>query len=233
MKFEIHSLIFDKFLGLNIGVVVAKHIDNFGLSEEIMKRIKEKERDIRSAYNTETISQLPPILTWRKAYSSFGAKPKKHKSSVESLYRMVLQGVDLRHINKIVDIYNYASLKHMIPVGGDDMEKVKGDIVLKFARGDEPFMPLNSREVETPREGEVVYVDDEGILCRRWNWRECDRTKMTEDTKDVVLVVEGLPPVEKEDLNKVIEDLSGLIVEQCGGEIKTEILDKNRCFIEI
>jgi len=233
MKFEIQSLIFDKFLGLNIGVVVAQNIDNFGLSEEIMKRIKEKERDIRSAYNTETISQLPSILTWRKAYSSFGAKPKKHKSSVESLYRMVLQGVDLRHINKIVDVYNYISLKHMIPVGGDDMGKVKGDIVLKFAQGDEPFIPLNSREVETPREGEVVYADDEGVLCRRWNWRECDRTKMTEDTQNVVLVVEGLAPVEKEDLNKVIEDLSGLIEEQCGGEIKTEILDKNRHFIEI
>lgn len=233
MKFEIQSQIFEKFLGLNIGVVIAHNIDNLGLSEEIMKRIKEKERDIRSAYNTETLSQLPPILAWRKAYSSFGAKPKKHKSSVESLYRMVLQGVDLRHINKIVDIYNYVSLKYMIPVGGDDMEKVKGDIALKFSRGDEPFIPLNSREMETAREGEVVYTDDEGVLCRRWNWRESDRTKMTEDTKDVVLVVEGLPPVGRKELEAVIKDLSILVSEHCGEEIRTEILDKNRCFIEI
>ena len=233
MKFEIQSLIFERFFGLNIGVVIAHNIDNFGLSEEIMKRIKEMEKDIRSAYNTETLSQLPLILNWRKAYSSFGAKPKRHKSSVESLYRMVLKGVGLKHINKIVDIYNYVSLEYMIPVGGDDMGKVKGDITLRFSLGDEPFIPLNSREVETAREGEVVYADDEEVLCRRWNWRESDRTKMTEDTKDVVLVVEGLPPVGREELEVVIEDLSLLVLEHCGGEIRAEILDKNRCFIEI
>lgn len=233
MKFKIDTRIFEKFPGLKIGVVTVRNIDNHGLSDEIMQLIREKEREIRVNYDTETLSQHSKINSWRGAYSSFGAKPKKYKSSVESLYRMILKGLDLRHINNIVDLYNYISMKYMIPAGGDDMAKVDGDITLKFAVGDEPFTALNSKEKETAKEGEVVYTDSKEVLCRRWNWRECDKTKMTEETKDVILVVEALPPVTKEELDEVEEDLSRFITKYCGGEIRTAILDDGKREIEV
>lgn len=233
MKFKIDTRIFEKFPGLKIGVVTARNIDNHGFSDEIMQLIREKEREIRENYDTETLSQHPKIHSWRGAYSSFGAKPKKYKSSVESLYRMILKELDLRHINKIVDLYNYISIKYMIPAGGDDMAKVDGDITLKFAVGDEPFTALNSKEKETAKEGEVVYTDSKEVLCRRWNWRECDKTKMTGETKDVILVVEALPPVTKEELDEVEEDLSRLITKYCGGEIRTAMLDDGKREIEV
>ncbi len=233
MKLKIDNKIFEKFPGLKIGVVTARNIDNHGFSDEIMQLIREKEREIRVNYDTETLSQHPKFHSWRRAYSSFGAKPKKYKSSVESLYRMILKGLDLRHINKIVDLFNYISIKCMIPAGGDDMAKVDGDITLKFAVGDEPFTALNSKEKETAREGEVVYTDSKEVLCRRWNWRECDKTKMTEETKDVILVVEALPPVTKEELAEVEEELNRLITKYCGGEIRTAILDDGKIEIEV
>jgi lysyl-tRNA synthetase class 2 len=146
---------------------------------------------------------------------------------------MILKGLDLRHINKIVDLFNYISIKYMIPAGGDDMAKVDGDITLKFAVGDEPFTALNSKEKGTAKEGEVVYADSKEVLCRRWNWRESDKTKMTEKTKDVILVVEALPPVTKEELDGVEEELSRLITKYCGGEIRTAILDDGKREIEV
>ena len=233
MKLKIDTKIFEKFPGLKIGVVAARNIDNHGFSDEIMQLIREREKEIRANYDTETLSQQSKINSWRGAYSSFGAKPKKYKSSVESLYRMVLKGLDVRHINKIVDLFNYISIKHTIPAGGDDIAKVDGDIILKFAAGDEPFTALNSQERETAKEGEVVYADSKEVLCRRWNWRECDKTKMTEETKDVILVVEALPPVTREGLAEVEEDLSRLIIKYCGGEIRTDILDEAKREIEI
>jgi lysyl-tRNA synthetase class 2 len=233
MKLKIDTKIFEKFPELKIGAITARSIDNLGLSDEIMQLIREKEKEIRENYDTETLSQNPKINSWREAYSSFGAKPKKYKSSVESLYRMVLKGLDLRHINKIVDLYNYISLKHMIPAGGDDMAKVDGDIILKFAVGDEPFIALNSKERETAKQGEIVYMDGKEVLCRRWNWRECDKTKMTEETKDVILVIEALPPVTEEELAEVEEDLSRLITKYCGGETRLDFLDESKREIEI
>jgi DNA/RNA-binding domain of Phe-tRNA-synthetase-like protein len=233
MKFKVEPDIFERFPGLNIGIVVARQIDNHGESEEIMSFILEKEEEIRRQHDKETLSQHPKIQAWRHAYSSFGAKPKKYKSSVESLYRMVLNGINLRHINKVVDIYNYVSVKHMVPIGGDDMAQVEGDIRLKFASGDESFTPLNSEETVTARQGEVVYMDSKDVLCRRWNWRECDKTKMTEETEDVVLVVEGLPPVTKEEVQEIIGELSRLVAEYCGGEKETFILDEENPEIEV
>jgi len=233
MKFIVEFRIFEEFPGLNVGIVRGKNIDNLGESAEIMHLIRKEEAVIRSECDSETLSQHPKIQAWRKAYSSFGAKPKKYKSSVESLYRMILKGSSLRHINRIVDIYNYISLKHMVPVGGDDTAKVDGDIYLKFAQGDEPFNALNSEEIETAKEGEVVYTDAKEVLCRRWNWRECEKTKMREDTKEVLLVVEGLPPVTKEEVKEIIDELGGLISQYCQGETKTNILDEANREVEI
>jgi lysyl-tRNA synthetase class 2 len=233
MKLRVDSQIFKTFPGLNLGVITARQIDNTGSADEISELIRKREKEIRENYSTETLSQEPKIESWRKAYSVFGAKPKKYKSSVESLYRMILKGFDLRPINKIVDIYNYISIKHMVPAGGDDTAKVDGDIILRFARGDERFTALNSDETEAVKEGEVVYADDKEVLCRRWNWRECDKTKMTEETKEVALVVEGLPPVTKQEMSGILDDIRQLISKHCGGEIETVVLDKDIREIEI
>jgi DNA/RNA-binding domain of Phe-tRNA-synthetase-like protein len=233
MKFKIDSKILEQFPGLNIGIVVAKGINNAAINDEIMDLIREESKTIRENFNKETLSANPRIGAWRKAYSSFGAKPKKYKCSVENLYRMILEGIELRHINKIVDIYNYISIKHMIPVGGDDIDKVDGDITLKFALGNEPFTKLNSQEIENPKEGEIVYTDSKEVLCRRWNWRECDKSKMTEDTKNVTLAVEGLPPVTNEEVKTILKELSELVQNFCGGEIKTFVLDNAMPEVEI
>lgn len=233
MKFKIDSKILEQFPELNIGIVVAKGINNAAVNDEIMDLIREESKTIRENFNKETLSANPRIGAWRKAYSSFGAKPKKYKCSVENLYRMILEGIELRHINKIVDIYNYISIKHMIPVGGDDIDKVDGDITLKFALGNEPFTRLNSQEIENPKEGEIVYTDSKEVLCRRWNWRECDKSKMTEDTKNVTLAVEGLPPVTNEEVKTILKELSELVQNFCGGEIKTFVLDNAMPEVEI
>lgn len=233
MKFKLDSAISEKFPGLNIGVVVVKGIGNTGVNDEVMNLIREREKEIKENFNRETLSENPKINAWRKAYSSFGAKPKKYKCSVENLYRMILEGIELKHINKIVDIYNYISIKNMIPVGGDDTDKVDGSITLKIAKGDEPFKELNSDEIKNPKEGEVVYADDKEVLCRRWNWRECDKSKMTEQTKNVALVVEGLPPATKEEVEQIINELAELVKKHCGGEASTFILDKDNSEADI
>ncbi|NYZ79776.1 hypothetical protein H0N95_00830 [Candidatus Micrarchaeota archaeon] len=233
MKFKIHNKILEQFPGLNIGVLVARGIDNQGTDEQIMKLIQEKEKEIMSNFDSETLSQNPKIDSWRKAYSSFGAKPKKYRCCAENLYRMILDGIDLKHINKLVDVYTYILIKHMIPTGGDDIDKIDGDIMLKFAEGNESFKELNKEEITNPKPGEVVYMDNEEVLCRRWNWRECDKSKMTENTRNAALVVEGLPPVTKEEIEEILRELKELIQGACGGKVNCFILDINNPEINI
>lgn len=224
MKIKIDPAIFSAFPGLHIGVVHATGVDNHGDCLDLQERIKKIQRKIRDDLDKEMLAECPKIQNWRKAYTLFGAKPKKHRSSVENLYRMTLEGKDLRPINTLVNIYNYVSLMHMVPVGGDDLAHAEGDIVLRFAKGDEPFFPLGSEEMQTAKQGEVVYADEREVLCRRWNWRECEKTKMTEETRDVLLVTEGLPPVTAAEIENAVTDLSRLIKKCCGGEVNTGIL---------
>ncbi len=139
MQFTIDNLIFEKFLGLHIGVAVAKGVKNTGGPlAEVEGKLRGEEERIRANYQAETLPQDPKIGVWRKAYTAFGAKPKEHKSSVENLYRLVLGGGSLRHINNLVDVYNFVSLKHMLPVGGEDIDAVQGDVALTFAGANEP-----------------------------------------------------------------------------------------------
>lgn len=234
MKFIIDKQIFEKFPTLNIGIIIAKNINNIGSIDEIQNQLRIIETEIRNKYNLETLSQTPKIDVWRKAYSSFGAKPKENKSSVESLHRLVLQGINLKHINKLVDIYNYISLKHMLPVGGEDLNKINGDLILTFAKENEiPVLLLGDKEPRPPHAGEIIYKDNISTICRRWNWRETDRTKLTEETQNCILVIEGLLPLTKNDIEQATIELKELIQKYCNGNLTYNILDNTITEIDL
>lgn len=233
MIFKIDPKIFETFPDLNIGVVVVKNMNNTGKNEEILSMIQKESERIKENYQSGTLKETPKLHAWREAYRTFGAKPKKYTCSVENLYRMILEGVELGHINKVVDIYNYISLKYMMPVGGDDVDKVDGDMMLTFADGREDFVRLNSDEVDHPKEGEVIYRDNKEVLCRRWNWRECDKSKMTQETQNVMLIAEGLSPTSREEVKSAISELSEMVQTFCGGQVRMEILDAQKMEVEI
>jgi DNA/RNA-binding domain of Phe-tRNA-synthetase-like protein len=60
--------------------------------------------------------------------------------------------------------------------------------------GAETFETVASGEptTKTAEPGEVVWRDDRGIICRRWNWRQCVRTRLTADTVDALFILDGL-----------------------------------------
>lgn len=234
MKFAIDPQVFEKFPEVVIGVVVVRGADNSGKDEEITSLLREWEQKIRERFAAvSSWVEIPVVAAWRKAYRAFGADPHDYRSSIEALIRRVVKGKPLPQINKIVDLYNFISLKYLIPVGGEDLDKVEGDIVLDFAHGDESFVPLGGTEEKPPDPGEVVYKDNGGVLCRKWNWRESDRTKMTENTKNAILVIEGLPPTDRAEVEAAACELADLIQKFCGGETKTLTLDKENTAVEI
>lgn len=234
MKFIINPQIFAKYSGTIIGVVLAKNIDNTDHDDQISTLIRSEEKRIRENFDPETLSQDAKINCWRKVYSSFGVKPKEAKSSVENLYKMVARGIEIRKINKLVDLYNFICLKYMMPVGGEDIDKMIGNMQLTIAGANEkPVELLGDHAPESPEEGEVLYKDDDSAICRRWNWREADRTKLTEKTKNAILVIEGIIPLEKSDVESATDELGKLVEKFCGGTNSTYVLDEKNPEIEI
>lgn len=138
----------------------------------------------------------PHMSAWREAYTAFGAKPSRTRNSAEALARRALADGGLPRINALVDLYNAISVAHLIPVGGEDADRVRGGMRLVRATGAEPFTTTAGGEesVERPEPGEVVWCDDEGVTCRRWNWRQGVRTRLTEKTVNALFLLEGMGP---------------------------------------
>jgi len=139
------------------------------------------------------VDALPHVTQWREAYRSFGAKPQRTRPSVEALLRRCPDG--LPRIDRITDVYNAVSVAHVVPIGGEDLSAYAGPARLVRARGDEPFEATAQGQpvIEHPDAGEVVWRDDAGVTCRRWNWRQCTRTRITEGTTRAVFILDGLP----------------------------------------
>lgn len=234
MNLMITDTIFDDFPNLILGVVIAHNIDNSQDRREITELLRAAESALPATFGDTPVIQHPYIATWREAYRKFGAKPKDYPSSVENLTRRVLNGARIAHINNLVSLYNAVSLRYILPVGGEDLHKIVGDILLTHARDDEPAVRLlGEKEERAPRAGEIIYKDEVGAICRRWNWKEADRTKLTKETRNAFLVIEALPPVTRDIADTAIHKLADLVKQYCGGVVSTALLDKENRAIKL
>jgi DNA/RNA-binding domain of Phe-tRNA-synthetase-like protein len=172
-------------------VVIAHGVAN-GPSDAASERLLGAAEQTVRGSGLERAADDPRIAAWRAVFSEFGSKPSRYPCSAESLLARVLKGDALPRINALVDTYNAISLKHVIPVGGEDLDELRGE--LRLVRADD---------------GEVVWRDDVGVNCRRWNWRQEPRTRLTEGTKNAFFVFDQLPPQESLDL--AVEELIGAL----------------------
>ncbi|MEW2632913.1 phenylalanine--tRNA ligase beta subunit-related protein [Streptomyces sp. NPDC048389] len=152
----------------------------------------------------------PHLAAWREAYTAFGAKPSRTRNSAEALARRALADGGLPRINVLVDLYNAVSVAHLIPVGGEDTDRIKGGMRLVRATGEEPFATMAGGEeaVEHPEAGEVVWRDDEGVTCRRWNWRQGVRTRLTEASVNALFLLEAMGPTANGELGAAAAELA-------------------------
>ncbi|MBA8956171.1 B3/4 domain-containing protein [Actinomadura namibiensis] len=144
----------------------------------------------------------PHVAAWHEAFRAFGAKPERIRPSVDALLRRAPGG--LPRIDAITDLYYAVSAAHALPIGGEDLDRYSGPPHLVRARGDEPFEIMSGGQASTehPRPGEVVWTDAEGVTCRRWNWRQCVRTRLTHSTTRAGFILDDLHPMDDARLDK-------------------------------
>ncbi len=230
--FRLEPPFLELFPEATVAIVVVRGIDNTIDDPEIWPMLEiEIERAAASA-NEGEISQHPAVAPWRAAFAQFGVKPSKYRSSIEAMLRSAQSG-RLRPINPLVDLYNTISLRHQLPVGGEDLAKISGDVRLTRAIGDEHFVPLGADGPEPPPAGAVIYKDDAGVICSCWNWREAERTMLTPGTTDAVLVIESIPPLDPRAARIAIDDLAALVTRHLGGTAIVTVLDRGNPSVEL
>jgi DNA/RNA-binding domain of Phe-tRNA-synthetase-like protein len=144
----------------------------------------------------------------------------------------------LRHdplpsINALVDIGNVVSLRHLIPVGGHAIDVLTADIALRLATGQEDFVPFGSDTMEHPLPGEVVFVEGNIVLTRRWTWRQANHTLTLPKTQAIEINVDGLPPVSTQEIEQACSEVVELVGRFCGGKMRYEVMSETNPRIKL
>jgi DNA/RNA-binding domain of Phe-tRNA-synthetase-like protein len=186
-----------------VAVVIAQGVSN-GPTDAASERLLAQAENAARELGLERAADDPRIAAWRRTFSEFGSKPSRYPSSAESLLARVLKGGELPRVNALVDTYNAVSVTHLIPVGGEDLDELAGDLRLVCAE-----------------DGEVVWRDDLGVTCRRWNWRQEPRTQLTEATRNAFFVFDQLPP--QHNLDAAVQELIGHLKARAP-EVRTRVI---------
>lgn len=215
-----------------IGVIVArgmKPADEVPAEDAaaIAALLREANAQADRHLTSNTISQNEVVRVWRDAYQQFKTK-KGARCSIENLLKRVLKGNPVGSITPAVDIYNAVSLKYALPVGGEDIDTFEGDLRLGITEGGDAFRALGEDEDDPTLPGELCYRDDAGAVCRCWNWRDGQRTALTDDSESAFLIIECVDPSRIDDLRAALDEFSQLIERYLGASIEARaIVDRS------
>ncbi|WP_186430377.1 B3/4 domain-containing protein [Clostridium sp. BSD9I1] len=226
-KFVIEDSFWSLFPNAKIGIVTCRGIDNcIKDKDQYAEMISEAEKEALKHLQSEEFSKNAVVKVWREAFQKFKTK-KGARSSIEALLKRVHNGNHIGTINPLVDIYNSISLRYALPCGGEDIDTFAGCIRLTTAEGNENFVTLGTDKSEPPYEGEIIYKDNEGAICRCWNWREAVRTMLTENTTNTFLCIELIDESRVTEFENALKDLAKAVQDNLGGTSKISILDIN------
>ena len=235
MKVTVDQAFWDLFPTARITVMSLYGIDNTvdEAKDPYFKELLDKgTKRAWEFIDEENYTQSEFVQEWRQAFSKFKTK-KGARSSIEALLKRVHQGREFYPINPLVDLYNSVSMAYALPCGGEDMDKLVGGLSLGQAKGGEPFFPLGADEDAPALEGEIIYYDQEGAVCRCLNWREAQRTMLTDDTKDAILVIEAINEEQAKRAQTAMQELKDLVKDYFGVEGTIYQLSAEHASIEV
>ena len=215
MKFIVDERVLE--LGVKIKAVKITGLDNEKVSEEYLTWRKEKVQELITKYKDYDIKNDKVIEGFYELHTSVGVPRRKNLPASENLIKLLTKREELVSINKAVDIYNILSIESKLCLGAHDINKVSGNVSLKITDGTEKFLPLGSEELKPINLGEYSFVDDDNDVICWLDIRQVDKTKVTEESKNVLYLIIGNKETTDQDLEKVTNALIDLTTKFAGG----------------
>ncbi len=237
--FTVHESFWSLFPSATLGVIVARGLRHnqdvpAADADAIAALLAQANEDAKQHLTSAAISENAVVQTWREAYRKFKTK-KGARCSVENLLKRTLKGNPVGSISPSVDIYNAISLTYALPVGGEDIDHFAGDVHLGVdEKGGKAFLPLGEDEADPTLPGEVCYWDEQGAICRCFNWRDGARTALTAESSNAFLIVECVDPARVDALEAALSELATLVERYLGAHITLkELVTKDNPSVEL
>lgn len=222
MKITAKKSVFKRYSKLKIAFVLVEDIDNLTKLEESKRLLRETEQLIKFTFNKDTAKTHLLISPWKTAQEEFGDKAKHYHTSVEKLIKTVLNDKTNPSKTVVDNLVKYLALKHIIPFGIDDYDKIKGNLLFDLASGKEKVGILRNL-----KKGTLYYKDDKNILGTKLDFWKSKRTALDKKSKSALIHFEILPPVTGKKLGKLVKETKDLIKTFCDGKVSSFVLDVN------
>jgi DNA/RNA-binding domain of Phe-tRNA-synthetase-like protein len=218
IPFRYHPDILTRFPKLAGGAMLVGGLTN-GPSPEALRQLYTAEQQAVIVRTGATpLSEIETLAGWRAAFRLFGVDPTQYRSAAEALLRRLTKKGDIPSINRVVDLCNLVSIRYGLPVAAIDRRAVQGPITVQFASGQERFTVLGDAGVELPAPGEVIFVDEAGlVVARRWCWRQSEESAAQDDTTDLLITIEAQHTGGREAVGRAFADLETLLRQYVGG----------------
>jgi tyrosyl-tRNA synthetase len=190
MRFSLAPELLERVPETCVAVVVADGVDPTRNAEAIRRRLDQAVAAASERAATVEPARLGEVAAWHDALRRVGVDPAAHPPSIESLIRRAREG-DPPKVGPVVDLANAVSLRHGVPIGAHDLNRLRGEIQVRLARGDEFFTGLGESDLSLVPAGEPVYADEREVRTRWWVGRQGDRGKVTAGTKSVFFPIDG------------------------------------------
>lgn len=227
MKFYVTDSVFEKLPNAVFGLVSVYGVNNEKENKNIEEMLKSSIETCENHFENKKVKEEKEVAPYRKAFETLGINPNKFMSSIEALLTRISKKKGFPHINAIVDLGNAISLKYYLPIGVHDLDTMyDNEFCVRTATDKDLFIPFGETEGEKVDEGEVVYASKDQIRTRRWIWRQSEAGKITEQTKNLLFIIDGFEE-NKEEILKAREELSQILEKEFNCQTKKGLIDKN------
>ncbi|MFC1780336.1 lysine--tRNA ligase [Patescibacteria group bacterium] len=209
----------ESYENINIGFAIIKGVNVERENKDLENFKKKVVNGIEKELSAEEIDDIPQIESYYEMYKKMGVYTHSRKSSPEALLRRIVEGERLYKVNTCVDAYNLAVILTQVSAGAFDLKKIKMPIVIREAKEGEKIKIIGG-ESKKLKKGEVCYFDKEGAFNIDFNWRDSERTKVTEKTKEIMINVDGVGKITKEQVADALKLTVDLIKKYCGGKVE-------------
>jgi len=205
-------------LGLRAGAIVFREVRVGPASAALRDEITRAAASVRLHFtDPAAIRTSSAVQPFQNLLRRVGANPRRDQNSVERLLTFAFKKGDLPAINCLVDAYNLVSLRSGLSLGAHDLDRITLPVTLRLLSGTESFLPLGSDEPAAVTAGEFGYVDGQNRLLCRLDVLQADFSKVTEATRNVLLIVEGTATHSVDVLNRTVDEVIAEVARHCGG----------------
>ena len=228
-----HPDLLHRYPNLCGGVILAREMRNWPTPPELLDLFQAEQQAVLRRIGEAPLSEIPALSAWRGAFRLFGVEPTKYRSAAEALLRRLTKKGDIPSINALVDAYNLVSIRYAVPMAAFDTRQLNGSLTIRFAEGWEQFTAHDEPEAGHPEPGEVIFVDDTGLIfARRWCWKQSLQSTTGLDTTSAIITVEAHHAEARQDVEGAMGDLIELLTQYVRGSYRSAILGPDRPCLE-